>query len=79
MTDDDIQQACARHGAKRVSDAAYFAMEGPRGPLDAVGLGHAEGVDALLRITERAFELMSPVEQAAELSNATITGGRLPG
>lgn len=74
---DQTRIACATHGARAVSEAAYAAMTGRRAALDAVGLGDAKGIGALHEITVIAFGLMGAADRAADLTQATIDGARI--
>lgn len=77
MTDQEIALLCDRLGAKVVSDAAYAAMAGNRGPLETLGI-EAHGLATLNRIAEIAYKLMDAVEQADDLTRATIDAAKLP-
>ena len=78
MTDQQIADACRKHGAKIVSDAAYAAMDGKRTALDALGLGELRGLGDYHRATTIAYGLMGEDDQAADLTAATIKGAQLP-
>lgn len=75
--DQRLTEAVLRHGAKQVSDAAYEAMNGRRGLLVAVGLGHVEGLGALHQITVDAYAAMSGAERAEDLAEAAIKAAKL--
>lgn len=77
MTDDDIREACLRHGAKRVHDAACQAMSGNRVPLHRLGL-QSSSVSADHAIMALAYKLMTDAEQAGDLAGAVIAAARLP-
>lgn len=79
MNDRDVELACARFGAKVVSDAAYTAMNGNRDAIERVGLGSASHLRTLLQITEVAFSLMSPSERASDLTEAVILAAKISG
>ena len=72
MTHDQIAAICRTHGAKRVSDAAYAAMEGRRGALQAIGLDGVVGLGPLHEITVVAYKLMSDDDQGADAAQACI-------
>lgn len=72
------QSAIQAHGAKRVSDAAYAAMNGQRAALEAVGLGEVRGLGPLHAITVECFAAMSSAERAADLTDAAISAAKLP-
>ena len=78
MTDQQIADACRKHGAKTISDAAYAAMDGRRFALDALGLHDLRGIGALHRATTIAYALMSDDDQAADLTDASIRAAKLP-
>jgi len=78
MTTEKIEQACRKHGAKGVSDAAYLAMEGKRHTLAALGLGDITGLAGLHEVTTIAYRLMPDEDQAADLTRASIDGAKLP-
>jgi hypothetical protein len=77
MNDAEIIAACELHGAKTVSDAAYKRIAGDHTALPKVGL-QACGIGEADRITAIAFRLMSAEERAMDLTEATITGAKLP-
>ena len=77
MIDGSITAACDHHGAKKVSDAAYEAMNGRRANLIALGLGHVEGLPALYRVTLAAHAAMTDEERAADLAQASIAAAKL--
>ena len=72
QNDKDIAQACAAHGAKTVSDAAYRRMKGDRKALPKVGLENGETLAWANRVTEVAFALMEPEDRAGDLADAVI-------
>lgn len=78
MTYQQITDACRKHGAKLVSDAAYAAMDGRRTALEALGLGELRGLGDLHRATAIAYGLMGEDDQAADLTDAAIKGAKLP-
>lgn len=76
MADNDIHEACLRHGAAQVYSAAFEAMAGRRGRLLAYGLDSRDiGTDN--RIAVAAFALLSPIERAADLAQASIDAAKL--
>lgn len=77
MTEQDVIDACRKHGAKVVSDAAYAAMEGRPAALVAIGLGALQHVGALMRITSITYTLMSDDDQAADYTKAVIDGAKI--
>jgi hypothetical protein len=78
MTDQQITDACRKHGAKIVSDAAYAAMDGQRTALDVLGLGALRGLGELHRATVIAYGMMGEHDQAADLTQAAIDAAKLP-
>lgn len=77
MTDKQVIDACRKHGAKVVSDAAYAAMDGRRSELDAIGLGAIRGLGQLHAVTVLAYQLMPDDDRAADLTSAIIKGAKL--
>ncbi len=77
MTDQKIIDACRKHGAKTVSDAAYAAMNGYRSALAALGLGELHGIGPLHHVTVLAFGLMGDDDKAADLTGAIIKASKL--
>ena len=78
MTDQQIIDACRKHGAKVVSDAAYAAMEGRHAALLSIGLGDLRGLAALHKAATLAYELMPAEDQAADLCKAIVDASKLP-
>ena len=78
MTDKQIINACSKHGAKVVSDAAYAAMEGRPAVLIGIGLGELRGLAALHKTTTLAYELMPDEDKAADLCKAIVDASKLP-
>jgi len=76
MTDAEITALCRTHGAKRVSDAAYRAMEGRRSDALRLGFGEAT-LPALYAITTLAYRLMTDAQRACDLADAAISGARI--
>jgi hypothetical protein len=75
----DATDACRKHGAKVVSDAAYAAMSGRPTPLRALGLGQCVGnLPALHLITTTAYALMPDDDQAHDQAQASIDAAKLP-
>lgn len=77
MTNDQLSDACRKHGAKVVSDAAYAAMEGRRTALVALGLGELHSLSDLHAATLVAYRVMPDDDQAADLTDAIIKASKL--
>lgn len=77
MTDQQIIDACRKHGAKLVSDAAYAAMSGKRSQIVALGLGGLADLAALNRAAVIAFGLMGDDDKAADLTQAIIDAAKI--
>ena len=77
MTDQQITAACRKYGAKVVSDAAYAAMNGRRATLDRMGLDGLRGLGQLHAATVITYSLMPDEDQAADLTEAAISGAKL--
>ena len=78
MTDQQITEACRKHGAKGVSDAAYAAMDGRPAAILALGLGDLRNLGDLHRATSIAYGLMGDDDRAADMTQATIRAAGLP-
>lgn len=66
---DIIDSAIEKHGAKAVYEAAYKRMEGDKETLAKVDLGAAD-MGAAWQIMQRAFNSLTPEEQAADYWDA---------
>lgn len=76
MDPKQIEEACDRHGAKVVSDAAYKRMSGDREALRRLGLDAAD-IGEANHITVICHRLMSPEEQAADYGEAVVELARI--
>lgn len=71
-----ILDACQKHGAKSVHDAAYQRMSGDNDALTKVGLAAKTIADAD-EIGRVAFDLMGAVERSEDLADITINLAKL--
>lgn len=71
MTDQDIFDACRKHGPKAVYDAAHRHMGGDkvRG-LASVGLA-AVNMGEVVQVASRAYDQLGPAAQAIDYAQAT--------
>jgi hypothetical protein len=77
MTDDDVVEACLRHGAWRVFYAAHLRVAGDPSALDAVGLAGGVDLGESDSIARVAFRLLSARSQAVDLAYAAVRLARM--
>ena len=71
-----ILDACQKHGAKSVYDAAYQRIAGDNDALTKVGLAAKTIADAD-KIGRFVFDLMGAVDKSKDLTNITIDLAKL--
>lgn len=77
MTDDDVLEACLKHGPRRVFFAAYARMVGDDTALEAVGLPDVVDLDQVETIGCVAYRLIKANERAADLADVTVRLARM--
>ena len=78
ISDRQIGEACARHGAVKVAEAAYKRLQGDREALAVVGLPDASNLAEAQHVAAVAYLCMDPEEQAGDTAAAVIDLVRLP-
>lgn len=71
-TDQEILEACQKHGEKKVYDAAYAFMRNDKQALPDVGLKNPMGVGEADYIGSKVFKMLSQVDKAKDLTDITI-------
>jgi hypothetical protein len=77
MTDDDVLEACLKHGPRRVFFAAYARMVGDDTALEAVGLPDVVDLDQVETIGCVAYRLIKANDRAADLADKTVRLARM--
>ncbi len=71
-TDNDILDACQKHGSKKVYEAAYAFMRNDLDALPSVGLKNPKGVGEADCIGSKVFKMLGQVDKAKDLTDITI-------